>query len=123
MESQDPYLVYNKYTNHKNKIQLNKRWIKLCNYDSKNVTLLSTTKWAWPWSNSEEEVMLWWWRPSYARRKQKEKEKKKKESEKRREKEAMDLDFFLPHANDTMRNLFFHVNDNRRLGLQKDLNG
>ena len=37
--------------------------------------------------------------------------------------EDMDLHFFLPHANDTMRNLFFHVNDKRRLGLQKDLNG
>ena len=39
--------------------------------------------------------------------KTKRKREEKKESGKRREKEAMDLDFFLPHANDTMRNLFF----------------
>ena len=52
--------------------------------------------------------------------KTKRKREKEKESGKRREKEAMDLDFFLPHSNDTMRNLFlFHVNDKRRLGLKR----
>ena len=52
--------------------------------------------------------------------KTKRKGEKENESGKRREKEAMDLDFFLPHSNDIIRNLFlFHVNDKKRLGLKR----